>query len=809
MRFSPISGGPPRACLALLAGSLACLFLLLGSVPAGSALPFREIPEGTYRPGDTGNALLLLRVGSIDELWEFVGEWEDAGARFPHVYPPNLLIGDVPAAIEGRVRADSRVAELHRKPAAPELSKASGDERLLIDSWNRELEEGPPEPAKLGTDFEDLVLGPAYVPPDDSPGKRQGGLERRYGSAFGTSMIQTSELLMGKVAVAVVLPDGPGTTYSDPEISTVYAKVRGAMDFWSSSVGYPGVRFVYDVRRFVPTSHNFQTTPPHLGQKEWVEEVMNALGYDLFVKGTEFGPVYEYLDSLRIDMRCEWGVCFFIPKVSYFTGAGYTAYAYLGGPFLVVPSGINGRVTPHGTGSMDLSHLIIHEFGHLFWALDEYPAGGTSQPCHAISGYLAIRNSNSLNHDYYCEPHVPCCMDVPAPYVCRFTLGQMGFWESENPPDGIPDVLDTHPFVYADSLPDTVLVVDPEIHGIAAVMPVINQAFGGGSGAAKTEEETGGRPNITFNSIEHVIYRIDDQVNEDEEPLWFYGDPEGGFGGDSTRVHFTFRPRGLTGGPHTIRIKAVNTVGNQSTWGENRQSVFVKAIALHDFEAMPDYDGRVRVSYKIDGMAFGAVASLYRRGNDGIEELIYTHTLADDSDMILFDERPMPGEHYRYRLEARALGARWDWAAEVTSPAHITRGEHISLVTPNPFRTSTMISIKVPRGDLSDRPGGGGGGKPGDAPPDPYNPNTGNAPQLTAASQGRYKIVRVELDIYDAGGRRVRHFPPIHSYEGFHPEPYVWDGTDDSGRLVSQGVYFARMKAGDDIEETRKIVFIR
>ncbi|MBM3320740.1 MAG: hypothetical protein FJY73_08715 [Candidatus Eisenbacteria bacterium] len=808
MNRTPIPDRRARAAPAPRAGLLVLSLLLSASVVFAS-LPLREIPEGAYRPGDTGDALLLVRVGSIDDLWEFVEAWEAAGARFPHVYPPNLLIGDVPESIERKIRADERLIELHRKPAAVSVGKTTSEQRLLVDSWNRELVQEPPEPSKMPVEFGDLLLGPAWIPPEDaSPGKHEGGLVRMYGSAFGATMIQSSELLLGKVAVAIVLPDGPGTTYSDTEISVVYAKARGAMDFFSANVEYPGVRFVYDLRRRVPTSHNFQTTPPHLHQKEWVEEVMDALGYDLYVKGTDFGPVYQYLDSLRIRMRCEWGACLFIPKVSYFAGAGYTAYAYLGGPFLVVPSGINGKVTPHGSGSMDLSHLIIHEFAHLFWALDEYPAGGTSSPCHATSGYLAIRNRNSLNWDYTCERHVACCMDVPAPFICRFTLGQMGIWDSEDPPDGIPDVLDTHPFVYADTLPDTVVVIDPLIHGIAAEIPVVNRAYGGGSGAGKGAEVAGARPDITFNSIEHVIYRIDEMADEEGNPIWFYADPEGGWGGDSTRVHFAFRPYGLTGGPHTIRIKAVNTVGNVSTWGENRQGIFVKAIALRDFAAAPDYDGRVRVSYKIEGIAFGASATLYRRAEGGTDERIFTHTLADDSEMVLFDEHPRPGERYHYRLEARALGASWEWEADVISPARIAPGEHVSQITPNPFRSSTMISIKVPRGDPTHRLGGGGG-KPGPNPPNPYNPNTGAAPQLEAGSQSRYKIVRVEIDIFDVAGRLVRSFPPIHSYEGFYSEPYVWDGTDDSGRRVPQGVYFARMKAGDHVEETRKIVFIR
>ncbi|RPJ42408.1 MAG: hypothetical protein EHM19_10455, partial [Candidatus Latescibacterota bacterium] len=394
---------------------LACLSLLSPVSAAGAGLPAPEIPPGEHRPGDTGDALVRLRVDGIDDLWDFVDDWERAGARFPHVYPPDVLIGDVPERIERALSEDPRVERLFRKEAAL-AAKSAGARDLLVDSWSAELGAPPPEPAKQDAPFGDLLLGPAFDPsaplPESGVNKTTGGLVRKYGSAFGASMIQTSELLMGKVVVGVFLPDAAGGAYSDPEISTVYQSVRGAMDFWAGKARYPGVRFVYDLRTKIPCSRNFHTTPPHLNNKAWVAEILESIGYDLFLKGTEYGPVYEYLDSLRVRTRSEWGVVFFIPKATYFPGAPYTAYAYLGGPFLVVPSGSNGRVTPHGSGSMGLSDLVIHESGHLFWALDEYePGAGTSQPCHVRSGYLDIQNRNSLYHDYSCDRHVPCAMD--------------------------------------------------------------------------------------------------------------------------------------------------------------------------------------------------------------------------------------------------------------------------------------------------------------------------------------------------------------------------------------------------------------
>jgi hypothetical protein len=325
-------------------------------------------------------------------------------------------------------------------------------------------------------------------------------------------MIQTSELLMGKVAVGVILPGAVNGHYSDTEVSVAYAKVRGAMDFWSGHAAYPGVRFIYDLHSNLPAAE-LHTTPPHLNNKEWVAEQMGELGYDLFLKGTEYGPVYEYLDSLRIRTRSEWGVVFFITKVSYFPGAGYTAYAYLGGPFLVVPSGTNGRVTPHGTGSMDLSHLLIHESGHLFWALDEYPPGGTSQPCHTISGYLAIQNKNSLYHDYTCDRR-------PVRYGCaprrrantRRAGGELGRRRRRHP--GCP----RHPSVrLRETLPDTITTVD--LSRDRRRDPCSEPGFGAERAAKLRSHRRPSRHHVQLDRA--PAYWIDDMKDEEDEPPGF------------------------------------------------------------------------------------------------------------------------------------------------------------------------------------------------------------------------------------------------------------------------------------------------
>ncbi|MBN1826177.1 MAG: hypothetical protein JW958_07920 [Candidatus Eisenbacteria bacterium] len=799
------------------------LFLLLVPPSLHAEGPQGHAPTDFGR--DTGDALLLLRVDSIDELWSFVEEWEREGAWFPNVYPPDLLIGDVPALIESDLRADPRVEALHRKPARPAPGKQARRWADVIESWNRELlpRENPGAGKAGAEEFEDILLPPVEIPAEAHAAWSKVQGDKVYGRAFGANIFQTSEILMEKVAVATILLDSDGGSFSDGEIIPIHENVRAACDFWAHTYAGPGVRFVHRFYNNVPVSRNFHQLHPMYKEEDWVEEAMLALGYTgqglgkfLNVPIPNAG-VYELLDSLRTKFQSEWGVVFFIVKEVNGLGPGYTAYAHLGGPFLVVPSGYNGTISNR---PYSLAHLIIHESAHTFWALDEYRSGGTSTPCHVRSGYHGVMNLNSLNRDYTCMniTPVPCCMNVPTDATCKYTLGQMGVWDADT--NGIWDILDTRPRIVVDGIPDTITTVFPNITGIAAVSPRVNQANASGLPMGDLGK-TLGRNNITFNTIHHVIYRVDDMLYSERDgddivyhELWMYADPEGGWGGDSTRVHFNFVPDSLTGGMHTLTIRAVNSQGLPSIGGaQYRDSIFVKAIALHDFIAEPDFEGKVSISYRIRGGTFGAQGKLYRRDSAGNETMIDQFPLESDSRKTIVDEGTRPGERYVYRLEGSALGISWNWTSGVNAPAPIAKNEHLSRITPNPFSPrkhpdGAIISFHVPKGPLNARYSGGSG-KPGDN--EIWTPPTASYAPAGSMVSGKYSQLAVHVDIYNIAGRRVRHFPTVHSYEGIYDDQareFLWMGEDDSGRRLPAGIYLVRMSTGDDVTETRKVVLL-
>ena len=83
--------------------------------------------------------------------------------------------------------------------------------------------------------------------------------------------------------------------------------------------------------------------------------------------------------------------------------------------------------------------------------------------------------------------------------------------------------------------------------------------------------------------------------------------------------------------------------------------------------------------------------------------------------------------------------------------------------------------------------------------PNPFNPRT--RLRFDIATAGRVRLV-----IYDAMGRRVRVLSDTHLQAGTYVRD--WAGRDDGGRLVTSGVYFARLQANGETE-TRKLVLLR
>jgi hypothetical protein len=82
--------------------------------------------------------------------------------------------------------------------------------------------------------------------------------------------------------------------------------------------------------------------------------------------------------------------------------------------------------------------------------------------------------------------------------------------------------------------------------------------------------------------------------------------------------------------------------------------------------------------------------------------------------------------------------------------------------------------------------------------PNPFNPST-----TISFSLPEDQLEKAELTIYNLKGQKVRQFSILNSQFSI-----VWDGTDQTDKPVSSGIYFARLKAGK-LEKMRKMLLLK
>jgi hypothetical protein len=84
--------------------------------------------------------------------------------------------------------------------------------------------------------------------------------------------------------------------------------------------------------------------------------------------------------------------------------------------------------------------------------------------------------------------------------------------------------------------------------------------------------------------------------------------------------------------------------------------------------------------------------------------------------------------------------------------------------------------------------------------PNPFSGSTVISYQLPELS-------KITLKIYNISGQQIRTLVNENQAEGKHS--VIWDGTDNSGRKVSQGVYFYQLKAGNGFSNIKKLLFFK
>ncbi len=365
---------------------------------------------------------------------------------------------------------------------------------------------------------------------------------------YGAGFYDTSEYLMGKVAVNVVFVQcasgGPDTCtetngWTLTKRNQVMNGVQNAMAWWAARNSAAHLSFVYD-NTTVTTGYE-PISRPSTDEGLWVTQVMGTLGYS---EADYFDRVTHYDNDKRDAAGADWSFTVFMVDSENDLDGQFSdnalAYAYIGGPFMIMTYDNDG----YGIGK--LAPVAAHETGHIFYALDEYAASACLTTAH--SGYLNGYNTNCENGG-----GVENCImrgDTPPydfPAVCGATRKMLG-WTDANA-NGAIDILDLPPNTALTSYsPDPTSNTSPAYSGLAD------------STAAYTNSNTydyfgPGRAvhNISINKIAAVEYNVDSAGWQAATPA------DGAFNGNIEP--FTFAAASLATGAHTVQARALDIFG--------------------------------------------------------------------------------------------------------------------------------------------------------------------------------------------------------------------------------------------------------
>lgn len=581
---------------------------------------------------------VVMATGSSDEQFSQVQSFiETQAGHATHIFPSQAIIANAPNDLIQSIEALPGVAQVFTQVVNLATVDVYGSQvRQLASVWNSII--APPDAdsvvsQSVGDHFSEEPH--TFTAPDLPPA---GDVNLAGASSVIPGYYQTSEYMAGTVAVGIVLVESNGDTdpssenWTTDEKQLVFSEIVNAMNWWATLEPRANLSFVYDDHFTNPLPTSVEPiTRPYPDQQYWIKDAMAALGYNA---SAYFTQVRDYNNSLRNTYNTDWAFTIFVVDSSNDSdnrfSDGYFAYAYLGGPFMVMTYGNNG----YGPYYMDA--VAAHEMGHIFQALDQY--SGAQQACDRKSGYLNIENQNSQYGT--CAVNVGSIMrGQTSPYGARqidtYAAGQIGWRDSDN--DNIFDPLDTDLPVTINHFSNVGNTIT--VDGTASITPYPSPS----------------RDSVTINHLTGVKFRF----NNDEWQAATAND--GQF--NSTSEDYTLTTSLTTPGQHTLYVAATDSAGNVSTEYATRSVAILDPVdgGLNteiDLPAEVTPNKLAQIQGRAYDMLGGIVKKVEYRFNGGTWQPAQPIDGAFDSDYeefliaIINSSQVEPGA---YTIEARAI----------------------------------------------------------------------------------------------------------------------------------------------------------
>lgn len=551
---------------------------------------------------------VLLAGSNWTELTGVQRLVETSGGRIIHTFPHQAVIAMLPAGARQALAELPGVVLVTTGPVELSTVDAYGSSaRSYAGVWNSLIDMPSPAPDLIAATHSDEPID-AFIAPDLPVADQL----MAASDSITPGYYQTSEYMAGSVAVGIVLVESDGSVdpstedWTADEKQLVFSEIVSALNWWAELDPRANLSFIYDDHFSNPVPVSVEPiTRPYYHQQYWIDDAMTALGYNA---ASYFTAVRDYDNYLRTTYQTDWAFTIFIVDSSADNdnrfSDGFFAYAYLGGPFLVLTYGNNG----YGPGNMDA--VAAHETGHIFYALDQYY--GAYQPCTRRSGYLDVENQNSQYGD--CTLSTNSIMRGQTyPYnanaIDPYAAGQIGWRDSDN--DNIFDPLDT-------SLPTEITSVLQDgnnitVNGTAGIIPYPSPHH----------------TSVTINRLTGVEYRFNSGNWQQAMAV------DGIFDGTNEDYFFSAATL-LEPGIHILEVAAVDSAGNVSDTFAREEITILDPVdgglnTQFDSSSLR-YVGQTAI---IDGIAYhatgGKIAKVEYRLNGGSWQGISAQDGAFDS----------------------------------------------------------------------------------------------------------------------------------------------------------------------------------
>jgi hypothetical protein len=300
------------------------------------------------------------------------------------------------------------------------------------------------------------------------------------GTEHEPGFYDTSEYLYGRIAVNVVFVQGTdGRDWSDDDKSDAVSDLVEGLDMWAQE--FPQASLSFQYRTFSTYTDHQPIEESSDNRAIWIEQGMEQIGFGRHDASDgwmqHYDNVYELDNDARNAFGTDWAFTVFMVRAAdgigdawnalwngtngIFTFAdGKPAFTMVGGPYTVMPY---SKIW--GVHFWNVA-ILTHEFGHIFYALDEYPAyAALGHDASERSGYFHVQNGNlqgpgAITDDGcimrgsfkavmdYVLDHIVSIFTFGATSswdynVCGFTQGQLGILDANG--NGRPDVFDAAP----------------------------------------------------------------------------------------------------------------------------------------------------------------------------------------------------------------------------------------------------------------------------------------------------------------------------------------------------------------------------